>query len=74
MRSCHRTEAVVNRRVSTVIVAACMAVGASSALAIPPAKVALKGARIIPVVGDDIAVGTLLIENGRITAIGEKVD
>ena len=64
----------MNRRVSTVIVAACMAVGASSALAIPPAKVALKGARIIPVVGDDIAVGTLLIENGRITAIGEKVD
>lgn len=44
------------------------------AAAVPPAKIALQGARIIPVVGDDIAKGTVLIENGKITAIGEKVD
>ncbi len=46
----------------------------SAALATPPAKLALQGGRIIPVVGDEIASGTILIENGKITAIGEKVD
>ncbi len=43
------------------------------AVAAPPAKLALTGARIIPVVGDDIPSGTILIEHGVITAIGEKV-
>jgi imidazolonepropionase-like amidohydrolase len=45
-----------------------------SALSAPPAKVALTGGRIIPVVGEEIAKGTVLIENGRITAIGERVE
>ena len=40
----------------------------------PPAKLALTGARIIPVVGDEIASGTVLIENGKITAVGAKVE
>jgi imidazolonepropionase-like amidohydrolase len=42
----------------------------AAALAAPPAKVALKGGRIIPVVGNEIAKGTVLIENGKITAVG----
>lgn len=40
----------------------------------PPAKLALQGGRIIPVVGEEIASGTVLIENGRITAVGSKVE
>jgi len=44
------------------------------AAAAPPAKLALKGGRIIPVVGEDIAQGTLLIENGKITAVGKDVE
>lgn len=42
--------------------------------AIPPSKVALKGGRIIPVVGDPIENGTVLIEHGLIAAIGEHVE
>ncbi len=45
-----------------------------SAAAMPPAKVALQGARILPVVGDDIENGTVLIEHGLITAIGADVE
>lgn len=39
----------------------------------PPAKVALTNARIIPVSGADIPTGTVLIENGLITAVGADV-
>jgi imidazolonepropionase-like amidohydrolase len=46
----------------------------ASAHAAPPAKVALQGGRIIPVVGDEIPEGTLLLEHGKITAIGAKVE
>ncbi|MCA8962638.1 MAG: hypothetical protein KDC38_19065, partial [Planctomycetes bacterium] len=45
----------------------------SMALAAPPAKLALTGARIITVSGDDIATGTVLIEHGRIAAVGADV-
>lgn len=41
--------------------------------AAPPAKVALVGGRIIPVVGEETPKGTLLIENGRIAAVGAEV-
>ena len=41
--------------------------------AAPPAKVALRGGRIIPIVGDEIPQGTILIEDGKITAIGAEV-
>lgn len=40
----------------------------------PPKKVALKGGRIIPVVGEELAKGTILIENGKITAIGADIE
>ncbi len=42
--------------------------------AIPPPKVALQGGRIIPVVGEPIESGTVLIEHGVIAAIGEHVE
>lgn len=56
-------------------IAACVpSSGPSSAwAAAPPAKVALTGARIIPVVGDDMDGATILIENGKITAVGKDV-
>ena len=47
---------------------------ASHASAAPPAKLALQGGRIIPVTGPDIAKGTVLIENGTITAVGPDVE
>ncbi|MGB0715611.1 MAG: amidohydrolase family protein [Phycisphaerae bacterium] len=47
--------------------------GASIGLAAPPAKLALTGARIIPVNGKDIESGTVLMVNGKIAAIGADV-
>jgi imidazolonepropionase-like amidohydrolase len=44
------------------------------ARAAPPEKVALIGGRIIPVVGEPIDKGTVLIERGKITAVGKDVD
>lgn len=49
-------------------------IAAAGSAAAPPAKVALKGGRIIPVVGSDIPKGTVLIENGKITAVGPEAD
>lgn len=43
-------------------------------LADPPDKVALTGGRIIPVVGQPIAEGTVLIEHGKIAAVGADVE
>lgn len=40
----------------------------------PPEKVALINARIIPVVGPEIAQGTVLTERGKIAAIGADVE
>lgn len=40
----------------------------------PPEKVALTNVRIIPVVGDVIAKGTVLIERGKIAALGTGVE
>ncbi len=42
--------------------------------AAPPAKIALQGGHIIPVVGPEIERGTILIDNGLITAIGKDVE
>lgn len=47
---------------------------AAPLLAGSPAKLALQGGRIIPVVGAEIAKGTVLIEHGKITAVGENVE
>ena len=40
----------------------------------PPEKVALTGGQIIPVVGAPISNGTVLIERGKITAVGTDVE
>jgi len=66
----------VNRRLSiqTIIIALGAAFVVAPALASPPAKIALKGGRIIPVVGEDIPVGTVLIEHGKIKAVGKDVE
>lgn len=46
----------------------------SAVAAPPPDKIALINARIIPVVGAPITRGALLIEHGKIAAIGDKVE
>jgi imidazolonepropionase-like amidohydrolase len=46
----------------------------SASAAAPPEHVALTGAKIIPVVGAPIDKGTILIERGKITAVGAQVD
>ncbi|MGI9013204.1 MAG: amidohydrolase family protein [Phycisphaerales bacterium] len=40
----------------------------------PPEKIALTGGRIVPVVGEEIEKGTIVIERGRIVAIGADVE
>jgi imidazolonepropionase-like amidohydrolase len=57
-----------------IVSAAASLLLAAASLAAPPAKVALKGGRIIPVVGEEIAKGTVLIENGKIAAFGPEAD
>lgn len=47
---------------------------APAAIAAPPEKVALTNAHIIPVVGREIRKGTVLIERGKITALGTDVE
>lgn len=42
--------------------------------AVPAADVAITGGRVVPVVGDPIGVGTVLISGGRITAVGPEVE
>ena len=46
------------------------AMSSSTLAQMPPSKLALSGARIIPIVGDEIDEGTIVIERGKITAIG----
>ncbi len=62
-----------SRRIAFLMAVLPVVLGAAADAA-PPAKLALTGGRIIPVVGADLASGTLLIENGRITAIGAEVE
>jgi imidazolonepropionase-like amidohydrolase len=46
----------------------------AAAIASPPDKVALTGGQIIPVVGQPIPEGTVLIEHGKIAAVGADVE
>jgi len=50
------------------------AVSVASWAAPPPSKVALTNARIIPVSGAPLDKGTILIEQGKITAVGTDVE
>jgi imidazolonepropionase-like amidohydrolase len=56
-----------------LLAALCLS-AAAAATAGPPDKVALTGARIIPVVGQPIDEGTVLIEHGKIAAVGADVE
>ncbi len=47
---------------------------ATPSWAVPPVKLALQGGKIIPVVGKVIDKGTVLIEHGKITAVGADVE
>ncbi len=58
----------------TVGMVVLVAVCGSQLWADAPAKLALQGGRIITVAGADIPDGTLLIENGMITALGKDVE
>jgi imidazolonepropionase-like amidohydrolase len=58
----------------STFLAIALALIAASVRGAPPAKLALEGGRIIPVVGEVVPKGTILIEHGKITAIGQKVD
>ena len=62
------------KRVLLIIAALCLAAGvhASDTIPAPPQTkpVAIKGATIHPVSGPDIPNGTIVFENGKITAIG----
>ena len=68
------TETLVNAATKIVLSAWIVALGLSTASGEPPAKVALVGGRIIPVVGSEIPQGTVLIEHGVITAVGAHVE
>ena len=59
-------------QLATTLAAAAMTLTATTATAqsSPPEKIALTGGRIIPVVGEEIESGTIIIERGVITAIG----
>lgn len=61
------------RRIATSLacLAACVT---TTAWAQVPSKIALTGARIITVSGEDIAEGSVLVEDGRITAVGEDLE
>jgi imidazolonepropionase-like amidohydrolase len=50
------------------------AIAAAQQPAVPPEHVALTGGRIIPVVGAPLEKGTVLIEHGKIAAIGAEVE
>jgi len=55
---------------SMVAAIAGCALTATTMAQMPPSKIALSGARIIPIVGEEIENGTIVFERGKITAIG----
>jgi imidazolonepropionase-like amidohydrolase len=76
-RAFHRNALQTKPVLATLLFAVLFAISvhASDTIPAPPqAKaIALKGATIHPVTGPDIASGTIVFENGKITAIGAEV-
>lgn len=70
-RSMSRATCFTAALVASVVATSATHVAASET--VPPDKVALTNAYIIPVVGREIRGGTVLIERGKITAIGTDV-
>lgn len=68
------------RRCSGGAIRAAVAIGMSALLSgvvaaqVAPERVALTNVRIIPIVGDEIEQGTILIERGKIKAVGTDVE
>lgn len=64
-----------NGRLAFAMITSALVVGfaipATTLAQAPPRTVALSGARIIPVVGDEIKDGVIIVEDGRIVAIGK---
>lgn len=63
-----------NKRNGWLLMLCATALLAGAAHAAPPDKVALTGGRIIPVVGDEIDSGVILIDRGRIVAVGKDIE
>jgi len=63
----------MNKRLSLIWVILGLAAGLILAQAKPAKVIAIKGAKIIPVVGDDLESGTILIRDGKIDALGPEV-
>jgi imidazolonepropionase-like amidohydrolase len=61
------------KRMIFVCVLMGLVVGLISAQAKPAKVIAIRGAKVIPVVGDDIEGGTILIRDGKIDAVGKDV-
>ena len=59
----------------TLVLTVMLAVGAGpQAMAEPPAKIALQGATVIPVTSETLYHATILVDNGKITAVGTDVE
>ena len=56
-----------------LLLCAVLGTGLALAQAPDPLALVLKGARIVPVVGEDIPEGTIVIRNGKIEAVGKDV-
>jgi len=63
----------MTKRMFLVCVIMGLTAGWISAQAQPAKVIAIRGAKIIPVVGDDIEGGTIIIKDGKIEAVGKDV-
>jgi imidazolonepropionase-like amidohydrolase len=63
----------MTKRISLVCIIMALAVGLISAQAKPAKVIAIRGAKIIPVVGEDIESGTIIIKDGKIDSVGKDV-
>ncbi|MBM3295543.1 MAG: amidohydrolase family protein [Candidatus Aminicenantes bacterium] len=61
------------KRWTVLVLAAFLGGGGASAQGPDSPVIAIRGARIIPVVGEDIPEGTILVRDGRIEALGKDV-
>ena len=65
-----RFTTLILRAVAMCLIASAAFIGTPAHAQDPPAKIALTNARIISMVGDEIESGTVLIDRGRIIAVG----
>ncbi len=63
----------MTRKILTLVLALMFCAAFSWAAEKAPRMIAIKGATIIPVVGEDIPSGTILVKNGKIEAVGKDI-